>query len=191
VEKRINFHTIGDSHARPFTWAGAKVDGIELIYHWLGPMTCAWFGIEKPIIEVQPEDWVCFCFGEIDCRDHVGKHENWKEVVDKIAENYFETIKLYKAAKIFVFNVVPANIQATAAGDPWPCVGTDNDRLGYARYMNDCFRAKCLEYGFFFFDVYDKYADQNGFFNLKYRDDCGHIADAVFLREFLNGIINE
>ena len=170
------------------TWGGVNI--VNVISHHLGPHTCAWFGFEKPLIPVDKEDWVCFCFGEIDCRDNLGKYENYREITDKIVENYFNAISQYEAAKIFVFNVVPAVIQSTASGDPWPCTGTDEERREYVRYFNKSLKAKCTEYDYIFFDVHDKYADENGFFNLKYRDNCVHITDPIFLNEFLNEIIN-
>ena len=70
-------------------------------------------------------------------------------------------------------------------GNQWPCVGTDEERKEYVRYMNECFKTRCTEYGFVFFDVHDKCADENGYFNLKYRDHCIHINNPVFLIEFL------
>lgn len=183
-----NLHVIGDSHSMEVTWGG--IDVVNIISHHLGPWTCAWFGIEKPIIEFNPEDWVCFCFGEIDCRDNLGLSTNWREITDKIVENYFYTISLYKAEKIFVFNIPPAVIQKTAAGNPWPCTGTDEERRKYVKYFNASLKRKCTEYNYIFFDVHDKYADDEGYFNLAYRDHCVHINNPIFLIEFLNEVIN-
>jgi len=177
-----NLHVIGDSHAREYTW-DFSVEGLNIICHHLGPKTAASFGVDKKDYGFTAEDWVCFCFGEIDCRDNVGRYENWKAIIRRIADDYFYAISLNRGRK-FVLSVPPAVIQSTAAGDPWPCTGTDEERREYVHYMNGCFRAKCLEYGYTFFDVHDKYAE-NGFFNLKYRDHCVHIADPVFLKEFL------
>ncbi len=182
----VNLHVIGDSHARLTTWGG--VECVSIISHWLGPVTCASFGMQRLLIDIGLNDWVCFCFGEIDCRNHLGKHINWRDIAVKIVDNYFESINCYKAEKIFVFSIVPANIQATAP-NPWPCVGTDQERRMFVKYMNELYKDRCSKYGFIFLDVHDKYADENGFFNLKYRDFCGHIADSVFINEFLNEII--
>ena len=135
----INLHTIGDSHASEITWGNVKVEGLNIIYHHLGPVTCASFGMGYPMVDIPKSDWICFCFGEIDCRDHIGKHkEFYRETIDKIVENYFYAINQYEVDRKFVFNVVPANIQATAAGDPWPCTGTDEERKEYVRYFNEC-----------------------------------------------------
>lgn len=183
-------HVIGDSHASDYIWEGLGINGLQIISHHLGPKTCAWFGMYKPIIEVNKEDWICFCFGEIDCRDNIGLHANWKKITDKIIENYFHAISLYEADKIFVFNIPPAVIQKTAEGDPWPCTGTDEERRKYVRYFNRSLKNRCSDTGYIFFDVHDKYADENGYFNLKYRDNCVHINDPVYLIEFLNEIIN-
>jgi len=185
----INLHIIGDSHAREFTWGGINITGLNIICHYLIDKTCAAFGIERPSIYemgVRKNDWVCFCFGEIDCRVHIGRNkEYYKEIIDKIVENYFFAINQYKIAKKFVFNVVPSNIQATASASPFPSTGTDEERRCYVRFFNECLKNRCGEFGFIYFDVYDKYADENGYFNLQYRDDCGHIANPIFLTEFL------
>jgi len=182
-----NLHVIGDSHSMDVTWGG--VTAVNVISHHLGPHTCAWFGFTKPMIPIDKKDWVCFCFGEIDCRDNIGKYDLWKPIVDVIVENYFYTISLYEAEKIFVFSVPPAVRQKTAAGDPWPCTGTDEERREYVKYFNQCLKGGCEKMGYIFFDVHDKYADEDGFFNLKYRDHCVHIKDPVFLNEFLCGIL--
>jgi len=169
------------------TWGGVNV--VDIVSHHIGPHTCAWFGFTKPMIPIDKKDWVCFCFGEIDCRDNIGKYDLWKPIVDVIVENYFYTISLYEAEKIFVFSVPPAVRQKTAAGDPWPCTGTDEERREYVKYFNQCLKGGCEKMGYIFFDVHDKYADEDGFFNLKYRDHCVHIKDPVFLNEFLCGIL--
>lgn len=182
-------HTIGDSHASDYVW-NFQIEGLQIVSHHLGPMTCASFGVVRPHIDYNPEDWLCFCLGEIDCRDHLGKYENWEIIIERILDNYFEVLRTYNAANIFVFNVVPANRQATAAGDPWPCVGTDEQRKEFVMYMNAGLKIRCKINGFMFFDVHDKYADSEGYFNLEYRDHCIHIANPIFLKEFLNEVIN-
>ena len=185
----IRLHTIGDSHADTGTWSAINIPGLEIVTHSLSPMTCASFGfgtVDINNFNISQDDWVVYCFGEIDCRDNIGKHDNYQEIIDKIVENYLYRVGTYKIAKVFIFSVPPAVIQATAAGDPWPCTGSDEQRREYVRYMNERLREGCESCGYDFFDVHDKYADENGFFNLKYRDNCVHIADPVFLKEYLS-----
>lgn len=190
----ITFHTIGDSHASTIVW-GFTVDGFTIVCHTDYARTCAWFGITKPPVEsfgVKKEDWVCFCFGEVDCRNNIGEYlDDYRQLIDKIVENYFYAMSQYEAARVFVFNVPPTVRQSTIPGVVTPAFnGTDDQRLEFTRYMNECFRRKCEEYHFVFFDVYDKYADSEGYFNLVYRDDCFHIANPVYLIEFLNKQLN-
>jgi hypothetical protein len=183
----INFHTIGDSHASEITWGKVNVPGLNIISHHLGPMTAASFGITKPMVNIEDNEWVCFCFGEIDCRDHIGKNKvYYKEITDKIVENYLFAVRQYKGKK-FIMSVVPANIQASAAGDPWPCVGSDEERREYVRYFNECLRNNCGD--IIFLDIHDKYADQQGYINIRYRDAGTHIIDPVFINEFLCGLL--
>ena len=76
----IKFHTYGDSHAGTFgSWDRVKVSGIDIVINWLGPKTMYSFGRDKEMIikrnEIGDNDFVCFCFGEIDCRAHINKYE--------------------------------------------------------------------------------------------------------------------
>jgi hypothetical protein len=45
---------------------------------------------------VNENDIVIFCFGEIDCRNHVHKHaskkKTYKDVIDELVINYFDSI---------------------------------------------------------------------------------------------------
>ena len=47
---------------------------------------------------VHENDIVIFCFGEIDCRNHVHKHitseYSYKDIINNIVNNYFNVINL-------------------------------------------------------------------------------------------------
>jgi len=185
----MRLHVIGDSHASKRVWSGVRVRGLKIICHHIGDMTCAGFGLSSldvALLGVKPSDWVCFCVGEIDCRVHMAEHENWKELTDKIVDNYMQKIATVQAARVFVFSVPPAvRRKQSQANEDFPYNGDDLERVVYVRYMNNRLMQGCFAHGFTFFDVHDKYADPDGLFTLKYKDFCVHIADPVFITEFL------
>jgi hypothetical protein len=182
----INLHIIGDSHARVNTWGNIRVEGLNIICHYIEGKTCASFGIERPFIaEIKKEDWVCFCFGWIDCWYHLRKdHSIYKDITNKIVENYFYALSQYNYEKIFIFNVLPPVNPGT---------NIKEDKREYVReyftYMNDCLREKCAKFGYIFFDVYKDYVSGEGYFDERFKDSCVHIKDTKFLVEFLNNYI--
>lgn len=181
----INLHIIGDSHARIETWGGIQIEGLNIICHYLPGKTCVAFSTERPSISdmgVKKEDWVCFCFGWIDCWFHVMQYnDNYKQIIDKIADLYFYTLKQIDVSKIFVFNITPAV--------PYEIESEKGDKRNYIKYMNKCLKKKCEETGFIYFDVYDKYVGDKDFFNTEYKDNCVHIKNPVFLTEFLKKFV--
>lgn len=95
---------------------------------------------------VNEGDIVIFCFGEIDCRNHVHKYIteqiSYKDIIDNIVITYFNAIKQnvdqYHNLKPCVYNVVPPTRGFVQEQDhPYPFLGTDNERKIYYRYMNE------------------------------------------------------
>ena len=43
----------------------------------------------------------------------------------------------------------------------------------------------CVKYNYIFFDVYDKYTDEDGFLNTKLSDGAIHIGDGTFINDFI------
>jgi hypothetical protein len=165
------------------------------------------FGRDKNIIlnlnHINNGDYVCFCFGEIDCRAHINKYEiNWQETINNLVAEYFIAIStnVYGLnVKTCVYNAVP-QIDRRKPENLWinkwdeesstlPAIGTDEDRHKYTLYMNKKLKEFCDLYGYFFFDVYNKYVDKDGFLNSIYSDGNCHIKDPVFIKEHLEKII--
>jgi hypothetical protein len=192
----MQIHTIGDSHS------GNGWD--QKIQHWLGPILCYSFGKEKldrcdiRNFDIKDGDTIVFCFGEIDCRCHVHKHitesTTYRDIIDDIVANYFEAIKLnitmlseIKLNKVCVYNVVPTVKKENKYESlEFPYLGTDEERKTYVLYFNKKLKEKCAEYGYVFFDVYDKYIDVDGFLNEELSDGNVHIRDGVHIREFIS-----
>ena len=173
--------TIGDSHC----WhAWLKIPGV--ITNTIGPMLMHTLGMSKAIMvkEIPKDDTIIFCWGEIDCRCHVHKFQPWKETIDELVEKYLDVIRLNVEfnKNILLFNVVPPpRKEKTQENLKFPFLGSDEERLSYVKYMNK----KLSESEFGFIDVYDKYADSDGFLNMAYSDNHVHIADPIFIIEWL------
>jgi hypothetical protein len=67
----------------------------------------------------------------------------------------------------------------------YPWVGGDEIRKHIVLYFNTKIKEKCQEFKYVFFDVFDKYTDENGFLNRVLSDGCVHIRDGKYLTEFI------
>ena len=146
---------------------------------------------------VSEGDMVVFCFGEIDCRCHVGKYiPNWRENIDTHVENYFEAIKRndnqYENLTVMVYNVVP-QIEREHPKNAWmlpyqkktPHVGSDSERAEYTKYMNEKLSESCNRHGYIFVDVYDRYSNEDGFLIEELSDKNCHISNPIYVSEFM------
>lgn len=185
MSDKILIHTIGDSHC----WhAWLKIPFVQT--HTAGPMLMHTFGQAKSVIvsELPKDAIICFCWGEIDCRCHVHKYPPYEKTIDELVENYLaaiaENAKTHK--NIWVFNVVPPPRRDGAQENPsFPFLGTDEERLKYVRYMNQCLRIGCQEKGYLFVDIYNQYADKDGFLRPEMSDGHVHIAEPAPLRDWV------
>ena len=185
-------HTFGDSHSY-FGWNNIP----NINTHHLGPKLCFSIGRDGLNISnygVKENDIVVFCFGEIDCRCHIHKYINndttYKQIIDEIVEKYFFQINmnmsLYKNITMCVYNVVPPIEKHNTGENPdFPYLGTDEERKSYVLYFNEKLKEKCKDNNYIFFDVYDKYTDNNGFLSKILGDGCVHIKNGIFIEKFV------
>jgi hypothetical protein len=189
----MSIHTFGDSHAG-FGWDICK----NIKIHHLGPKLC--FSMSRDGLDiskqygVQDFDFIVFCFGEIDCRCHVHKYVNssrsYTEVIDPIVDAYFIRIKestsVFPNLKVGVYNVVPpVKKDTTAHNSEFPFLGSDTERKQYTLYFNQKLNQKCLEYGYIFVNVYDKYTDSEGYINREFSDGHVHIKNGIHIKNFI------
>ena len=191
----MSIHTIGDSHSHN-GWSG-------IINHHLGPLLCYSFGKEQlnrcniNNFSIKDGDTVIFCLGEIDCRCHIHKHINkintYQDIINNIIDNYFEAIKLniinlqIKLKNICVYNVVPpVQKYNTIENLEYPYLGSDEERKNYVLYFNKKLKEKCIKNNYIFFDIYDKYTDENGFLKKDLSDGNVHIRDGIYITNFIN-----
>jgi len=186
-------HTFGDSHSHN---GFCDIPGVWT--HPLGPKLCFSIGRDGISIKdgygVEDSDTVVFCFGEIDCRCHVHRYvsENseYAQIIETIVHNYFIQIKAavdhFCNLKTVIYNVVPPIQKHNTYENPnYPYLGTDDQRKQYVLHFNERLRQKCIEYGFVFFDVYDKYTDENGYLDKSLSDGNVHIRDAKYIKHFV------
>jgi hypothetical protein len=190
-------HTFGDSHSHPNSgWSG-------IINHHLGARLCYSFGRDKlnfcdiRNFNIKDGDTIIFCLGEIDCRCHINKHINetttYEDAINNIVENYFEAIKLniitsqLKLKNVCVYNIVPHIQKYNTNENPGqPFLGSDEERKNYVLYFNKKIKEKYNENNYIFFDIYDKYIDENGFLRKDLSDGNVHIRDGVYINNFIN-----
>lgn len=191
---KMTIHTFGDSHCSN-GWS-------NVIPHQLGPLLCYSFGKEKlnrfdiRHFNVKDGDTVIFCLGEIDCRCHIHKHiteiSSYEDIIDNIVNNYFDAIELnvsvsgIKFKNVCVYNVVPPVQKFNTKENPsYPYLGTDEERKKYVLYFNQKLKEKCTDKGYVYFDIYDKYTDENGFLKKELSDDNVHIRNGTYIFNFM------
>ena len=194
-------YTIGDSHSR-IPWQ--QIKNVDINH--LGPILAFSVGrdgldrVNISNMKIKENDYIVFCFGEIDCRGHIHKHitkENtYQKQIDFIVENYFNTIRKNKKLinfhiNICVSNVVPATpfytetFRQVAHNSEFPFVGTDEERKTYVQYFNKKLAYHCEKNDYLFIDIYDKCVDQNGYLNWYLSDRNVHLGTSLPLRNFL------
>ena len=197
----MRLHTFGDSHSASNRWNTINIDGLEIILHYMSPMTCSKFSFDKDEIlignGVKSGEIVCFVFGEIDCRMHIHKHNHeYKDIIDEIIKHYFIAIKINADTidnlTILVLSVTPVPKDGTyITSNEWLSAGKDIDRKIYVEYMNQKIKEKCEEYNYKFFDVYSRYCNEEGFLIPELSDGSVHIYNGKFMEEELLKIINK
>tara|TARA_B100001093_G_C26670181_1_gene945841 strand:+ start:58 stop:699 length:642 start_codon:yes stop_codon:yes gene_type:complete len=204
-------HTFGDSHVgetgQPDISKGfigpCKKNGWpeDIKHHHMGPVLCNSFGtkglewVDISNFDLEEEDTLVFSFGEIDCRCHVYKHVNelqtYKDVIDRLINNYFNAIKAnldrldITLGNVCVYNIPPPSRENDCPGIDTPYVGTDEERKLAYLYFNKLLNEKCQENRYIFINIYDKYTNKDGFIIRDITDGWVHIEDGIHLHEFL------
>ena len=95
-------------------------------------------------------------------------------------------MSLFKNITMSVYNVVPPiEKHNTGENKDFPYLGTDEERKSYVLYFNEKLKEKCKDNNYIFFDVYDKYTDNNGFLSKILGDGCVHIKNGIFIEKFV------
>jgi hypothetical protein len=193
-------HTFGDSHAS--TAHGGWHECKNVITHHIGGVLCYSFGNEKlnrcniSNFNLNDGDSVIFCFGEIDCRNHVHKHitseNSYNNIISDLINNYFDAIyENIKCCKkklkhISVYNVIPPiRYRYEAPDHPFPYLGSDEERKNYVLFFNKQLEQKCKDNNFIFFNIYDEVKDSDGFLKKELSDNNCHLKNGQAIKKFL------
>jgi len=190
----MTIHTFGDSHVSN---AWQSMLNVKINYH-IGPRLC--YSIVNESLNIQnfgvvENDIVVFSFGEIDCRCHVHKHitesKTYQMIIDSLVNRYIEFIKKevsgFKNIHPCLYPLPPpVDSSNTPEDKDYPFRGTNEERKLYYLYFNKQAKAACESTNITYIDVYDKYADSNGFLNKSLSDGLIHIRNPIFIKEFMN-----
>ena len=195
-------HTIGDSHAKR-GWESIRIPGVKIVIHHLGAKLM--YSVSKkrlmlPQYDVKEDDYICFCFGEIDCRNHIAKHagKDFRPNVRSIIKKYFKAISIsteyHDSSRVCIYNVVPPVHEhkciEKVGGRVYPFKGEDEARKSYILYMNKLLAAGCKKRGYLFVDVYEDYCDKDGYMNISMSDGSTHIGCVLPLQRFVERNLN-
>jgi hypothetical protein len=129
---------------------------------------------------------VMLIFGEIDCRAHVIKQSQFRnvplaEVICDLLQEYFSVVQEVVAMghSVVVYNAVPSRIKAPtkSSQDPdYVAVGSCLQRNAATRLFNQGLAAHCEKSGINFLSTFDALVDANGLTNTWYYFDTIHLS---------------
>ena len=189
----------GDSHAH----RNFKNINIPAIDKHENSITMFRIGRDNCIInfnnqEHDADSILCFNYGEIDCRCHIGKQilsgRNEDDIINELVQNYINSIQnninFYK--KIIIIAIIPPTQQNELESihgpilHEFPFIGSDEERVRYTIKMNTVLKEVCQQMNYIFFDPFIFYKRENGCLKFDLSDTCGHIKDNLyFLNEFI------
>lgn len=183
------FYTVGDSHSL-YGWPMINLPHYEIICCHLGAhlMNSVGLGkfdrrIKKILERLRPDDAICYCFGEIDCRVHAHQHG-----IDGLAERYMKRlIALMSSAPPvtkFVMGIVPPEVESGALS-----AGSPEERRSYVRCLNRDLAFQANLHGWRFIDVYRCYADDEGYMRKDLVGWRGHIGNPTPLQASVREVL--
>ena len=134
-------------------------------------------------LRLTPSDVLILTFGEVDVRCHV---KIWSDETDdphgmlcNLVEKYLDAVCSLEVngAMVVVMSVVPPARYVRAITGGFPVLGTDQERAGYVRSINDMLSHGCDKRGLIFFDTYTHHVDSEGMLDPAVADGNVHILD--------------
>ena len=143
---------------------------------------------------------ILLCYGEVDCRCHIGKQvnlgRNEDTVINELVSDYFKTItNNIKNAKVIITSVIPPTSQIEfeimngIILHEFPFVNSDEDRVRYTNKVNKKIEEFCLLNNYIYFDGYSFCRRDTGILSYELSDTRGHLKDNIlFIEKFYNVI---
>jgi hypothetical protein len=125
--------------------------------------------------------------GELDCRHYIHQlinNDDENIIIENIINNYINVINQHIKNKIIIFFSIipPVKIEDYEkvngpVNHMYTFNGTNEERVRYTNKMNKLLKEKCKEYGYYFFEPYDKYTNSDGTLNFNLSNTSNHIKD--------------
>lgn len=188
-------YIFGDSHAL-FSFKGLAIPHQNRQQH---SITMHRIGRDNHIINYTsdidlPNNTIVICYGEVDCRCHIGKQvllsRKEDDVIEELVSLYFKTISQISKAKIIIVGIIPPVSQEEhdkihgPITHEFPFVGLDEDRIRYTQKVNEKLKDYSLKNDYIYFNPYAYYS-KNDMLNTDFSDKTIHlIHNSYFLEEF-------
>lgn len=202
----ITIHTIGDSHCN-YGFHRVNIPNVRIrmnrlrsrLMYSVGRDGLEILDLSKPEYKINSGDIVIVSYGEIDARKGIRMHlksldtDEYKENINNIVNNFFkvlnQNVKILPNTQCCVFNIIPPTKNT---GKLEKLEGfteeIDSLRLKHTLYMNQELKRMCSffkSYKYIFFDVYNKYADKEGYLKEMFVHDGLHIVNPIYYTEFI------
>jgi hypothetical protein len=185
-------HCIGDSHSAVFggkeemqpTWPEKSDDTTPYFRSYrIGPATAYQLETKIPLIEEiirlnysSENDYVLFCFGEVDIRAHILKQvnikkRNYKDLVKECVDRYMSTILHFKnkGIRCIVWGPIASWHPSKVYGGP--SYGNCLERNNVTKEFNEYIEKLCLVNGIGFISIFNDMIDENLITNPFYLDN--------------------
>jgi|694.fasta_scaffold115020_3 hypothetical protein len=186
-------HCIGDSHSAVFSgkeemqpiWPQRSDDKTEYFKSYrIGPATAYQLETKSPIIndiintvvDIN-NDYVLFCFGEVDIRAHLIKQMETQNkpmelIVHECVDRYFNVLLKYKnmGVKVLVWGPI-ASWHDSKRYTGGPSFGTMIERNNTTKEFNRYLEELCVKNDITFISIFDKMTDENNITIPEYLDN--------------------
>ena len=149
--------------------------------------------------EINTNDIIILCYGEVDCRCHIQQQiklgRNEDDIINELVNNYFKTIKnntMDNNIKIIIVGVIPPTKQNDyeilhgPILHEYPFVGSDEDRVRYTNKVNKLLEVMSNNNNYIYFNPYSYYTREDGTLKHELSDSIVHVGDnSFFLEKFV------
>lgn len=193
----MTIHCIGDSHSAVFSgedkmqpcWPEPAANLIPYFKSYrIGAATAYQIQNKQILIQtvlsnsnLQKDDSIMFCFGEVDNRNHLLKqsklqNRNIEDIVDECVEKYIIALQYYKKYNLPIIIWGPI----ASCYDCIPQIGTIQERNNSTKIFNEKIEEKCRQVGFqfitIFYDMINADFTTNKYFLDDWPDSLMHLS---------------